>query len=749
VENGAARSPRGVRYDVVGRAGPIELRSAPYIPAEAREELLVIKEGPLFLCTRPDGEISPGLVSGEGLYQHDTRYLSELRLTIDGVRPVTLSSSAEDGYAAVVDATNPDLHSDGRHVARQQTIHVQRRMLVRHRLYLDLCLRNFEDRRVNTAVALRLGADFADMFEVRAAADRPARGHALAPKRTRTGVSFAYVGEDGTFRETAVDADRRPTDVVLESHGAVLVWQLSIESGREADLLVTVEPRAGTPPRRRAKLATASRAAQEEQRAWEDSCTTIETDNQLFNRVLRASQRDLHALMTPIESGGGLRAVAAGIPWFVALFGRDSLLTSYQTLIANPGVARENLLLLARFQATEDSAWRDAEPGKIMHELRCGELARMGLIPHTPYYGTADATPLFLMLAAAYHRWTDDLETLAELRPALDRALEWIDRHGDRDGDGFVEYQRRSPAGLRNQGWKDSDDCIVHADGSLAEGPIAIVEVQGYVYMAKQRIADVYRALGARDRADELLRQARRLRDAFNDVFWNPDEGTFALALDGQKRRVRSVTSNPGHCLYCGIVDDDKAALVAERLMADDMFCGWGIRTLSSGSPAYNPMSYHNGSVWPHDNAIAAAGLKRYGHIGAAMRVAGALFEVAAGAPDHRLPELYCGFDRGGRPAPVAYPVACVPQAWASAVPYMVLQAMLGVSARGDRGTLTINEPQLPEWLQRVHIGELRVGGSRVALDFRRDGATTAFSLLRQAGEVNVQLYAQAPDDQL
>jgi glycogen debranching enzyme len=734
-----------VRYDVVGRAGPIVLRSAPYIPTEAREELLSIKEGSLFLCTRPDGEISPGLVSGEGLYQHDTRYLSELRLTLDGTRPVTLSSSAEARYAAVVDATNPELRRDGTLVARQQTIQVQRTMLIRDRLYLEFSFHSFDAQPVETTVALRLGADFADMFEVRAAADRPARGHALAPKQIKGGVAFAYVGEDGAFRETAIEAGRTPTAVVLDDGSAVLEWRLALEPGATDDLLVTVEPRAGSRPRRM-RLATAARRAGDDLRVWEESCTTIETDNRLFNRVLKASLRDLNALMTPIEAGG--RAIAAGIPWFVALFGRDSVLTSYQTLLANPGPARENLLVLRNFQALEDDAWRDAEPGKILHELRCGELARMGLIPHTPYYGTADATPLFLMLAAAYHRWTDDLETLAELRPALDRALEWIDRYGDRDGDGFVEYDRRSPAGLPNQGWKDSDDSIVHADGRLAEGPIALVEVQGYVYMAKERIADVYRALGERDRADELRAQARRLRDAFNEVFWNPDEGTFALALDGQKRRVRSVTSNPGHCLYCGIVDEEKAAQVAERMMADDMFSGWGIRTLSSESPAYNPMSYHNGSVWPHDNAIAVAGLKRYGHVSAALRVATALFDVASGARDHRLPELYCGFERRGRPAPVAYPVACVPQAWASAVPFMLLQALLGISARADQRVLTINEPQLPSWLGRVHISELRVGSSHVGMDFRRDGATTAFSLPHQAGDISVVLHAEAPHDE-
>jgi glycogen debranching enzyme len=404
----------------------------------------------------------------------------------------------------------------------------------------------------------------------------------------------------------------------------------------------------------------------------------------------------------------------------------------------NPEVARGTLLVLAGLQAQTDEGWRDAEPGKILHELRTGELARTGHIPHTPYYGTVDATPLFLMAAGGYYRWTLDLDTMRQLRPALDAALTWIDEWGDQDGDGFVEYEQRAPAGLINHGWKDSHDCIVHADGSLAQGPIALVEVQGYVYEAKLRIADVYEALGDAPRADQLRRQAGALRAAFNEVFWDPDEGFFALALDGRKQQVRSVTSNPGHCLYCGIVDDDKAALVAERLMAADMFSGWGIRTLSGSSPAYNPMSYHNGSVWPHDNAIAAAGLKRYGFDAATNRIAAGLFDVASGARDFRLPELFCGFQRDGSRAIVAYPVACIPQAWAATSPFMLLQAMLGISAQAPQNRLTVDRPRLPDWLDAVEIRGIRVGGSKVGLAFRQTGSSTAFSLLEQQGDVRI-----------
>jgi glycogen debranching enzyme len=440
-------------------------------------------------------------------------------------------------------------------------------------------------------------------------------------------------------------------------------------------------------------------------------------------------------------AGGALPA--AGIPWYVAPFGRDSLLTSCEALMLNPDLARGTLRVLAELQASREEAWRDAEPGKILHELRAGELARTGHIPHTPYYGTADATPLFLMLAGAYFDWTADTEAMIALRPAFDAALEWIDRWGDRDGDGFVEYERRSRAGLHNQGWKDSWDAVMHADGTPAEGPIALVEVQGYVYDAKLRIADVYDALGKARRAERLRTEASALRAAFNETFWNAEEDFFALALDGRKAQVRSVASNAAHCLYSGIVDEDKASLVAERLMAPDMFSGWGIRTLSSGSPAYNPMSYHNGSVWPHDSAIAAAGLKRYGFHAATARIAEALFEVAAGARDFRLPELFCGFHRDGSNAVVAYPVACIPQAWAAAAPFLLLQSLLGISAHAPDGGLSVERPTLPDWLGSVEVCDVRVGRARVSLSFERTAAAgTAFSLLKQEGDVRVTMSA-------
>jgi glycogen debranching enzyme len=732
-------SPRGEPFAVVGRAGPVELRPAPPIPAEAREDLLVLKDREIFICTRTDGDIAVAQISGEGFYANDTRHLSELRLEVGQARPVALSYSASEDRA-VLDATNATLRARSHPQVPQLSLSITRELLIASgRLYYLVRIRNFLPDAVMTSVSLALSADFADMFEVRGIPLRKARGHALAPRQTERGVTFAYLGEDQVFRETVIELDPDPESLRLADGGAEASWEVALEPRMPVEILVTAEPSIGGRRRPRRRLATAAEVLRVVEARWASRCTTVVSDNERFDDLIGTSSRDLRALIVPAADG---EIVAAGIPWYVAPFGRDALVSSCEALVLNPDLLRDALVVLAKLQATADDPWRDAEPGKILHELRVGELAGASLIPHTPYYGTVDATPLFLMGAASYYSWTGELETLRMLRPALDRALHWIDEYGDGDGDGFIEYERRSAAGLRNQGWKDSENSIVHADGSLAEGPIALVEAQGYVYAAKQTIADVYEALDLEDVADRLRGEARALRAAFNESFWNADEGTFALALDGRKRQVASVTSNPGHCLYCGIVDANKARSVAERMLADDMFGGWGVRTLSSLNPAYNPMSYHNGSVWPHDNAIIAAGLKRYGHQDAVERIASCLLEVAAGAHDSRLPELYCGFDRAERASVVAYPVACIPQAWAAAAPFLILQAMLGLSANAPGRALTIQRPALPEWLQSLRLEGLRVGDASVTLSFERGGEATSFTLSEQTGELNVTMAA-------
>ena len=756
-----------------GRAPEIE--GAPFVPAEARAELLALGCAGAFLCAQPDGDIIAAEASGAGFYAKDTRHLSELRLRIGGHAPVLLASVIESGQQALINATNPWLRDEAERPAPQETINIRRSILIAERLHYRVRLHSFARTELHTTLALTLGADFADVFEVRGSGRR-ARGQLLPAQRIGAGLRFAFRGVDGALRETLVVFDPAPARIELEGQRALVGWDLKLmpaealtleaqvaahgpdpiaerSSSDSRDQSASGQPGNGAvsarPSGRRAlgirpmALERVRASIERRERAWRERCTQIESDSRLFDRLIDASLRDIYALLMPTA---GDELPVAGIPWYVAPFGRDSIITALQTLIINPDIARGTLRVLARLQSSVDDPFRDAEPGKILHELRTGELARLRQIPHTPYYGTVDATPLFLILAASYYTWTRDRQLIEELRPALDGALKWIDVWGDRDGDGFVEYERRSPAGLLNQGWKDSEDSVIHPDGTPAQGPIALVEVQGYVYAAKVRIADIYALLGEEERALALRRQAAALREHFNEAFWNEQDGYYALALDGAKRQVRTITSNPAHCLWSGIAEERRAKQVAERLMADDMFSGWGIRTLAASEAVYNPMSYHNGSVWPHDNAIAAAGLKRYGHSAAAQRIAASLFDIGATARDYRLPELLCGFDRDGSRQIVSYPVACTPQAWAAAAPLLLLEALLGIYAQGDRSSLEINEPVLPSGLQRLRLQELRIGEARVSLAFRRTATgNTSFELLGQEGGVRVTMAAGAP----
>jgi glycogen debranching enzyme len=736
ISSSTTTSPRGEQFDVLGAAPPVEAHEAPGLLAESRHDVLVIKEGALFVCSRRNGDIGADRVLGEGLFYMDTRFLSEFKLTLGGKPPVLLSSSDDLAYAMVIDATNPNLTESGQIVVPQQTLSIRRFRFLADRLYERITVRNF-GAPISTRLDLVLGADFADTFEVRGFMSRDERGQKLAAKPSPGGLRFAYVGQDRVFRESLVTFRPEPSQMDIQGVQVQATWRVELDQGKRMSLLVTAEPSVGGKRRRARSPETAEAKVRASHESWRASGTWIRTDNELFNGFVDAAVRDLRALTTPLGSG---EVLAAGIPWYVAPFGRDSLLASYESLILNPARAISTLEVLASLQAVRDDPWRDAEPGKIPHELRVGELAGAGLIPHTPYYGTIDATPLFLILAAACYRWTADLEPLKRLRPHLDRALSWISQSGDLDGDGFIEYHRRSAGGLKNQGWKDSEDCIVHINGKLAEGPIALVEVQGYVYQAKMGIAEVYQALGDGDRAAELRREAAELKVAFDRAFWMPEEGFYAMALDGHKRQVGSISSNPGHCLEAGILDPPRARLVAERLLAPDMFSGWGIRTLSSESVGYNPMGYHTGSVWPHENAIIAAGCKRYGLEDATETIASALFDAAAASSRMRLAELYCGFQRREGLPPVPYPVACSPQAWAAAVPLMLVEALMGFNAQAPEGMLSISHPRLPEWLQWMEMENFSVGGAKLKMEFSRNQRHTSFSLIEKNADLRVTI---------
>jgi glycogen debranching enzyme len=712
---------------------PVE-GTAPVLVTDLASKTLAVKEGDTFLYADLEGNLDHGGAYGLGLYAHDTRFLSHFRMTLSGRDPVLLSSSSERGYMSHVDLTNPDLYEGDEVTVPQQTLNIRRIRAINGRLFERVRVKNYNAFAVALDLEFVLGADFADIFEVRGMrfSERPAPE---APEVGADHVRFTSVGRDGIRRSTLIELAPAPDRLELDGRLVTATFRITLGPYQTRLVGMTVEPSVDEGAPARMEFDVAVHQLRRSYEEWERDATQVVTDNELFNELLDRSLRDLRALYTQTEAGGVL---AAGIPWYVAVFGRDSLITSHQLLMMAPRLARETLELLARYQGTRVDDWRDEQPGKILHEIRHGELAGAGVIPHTPYYGSVDATPWFVLLYTMHLRWTGDLEFARALLPNVEAALSWIDTYGDADGDGFVEYLCRSPGGIRNQGWKDSNDSMVHADGRLAEPPIALSEVQGYVYLAKVRMADVYRTLGRDDDARRLLDEAETLRIRFNETFWMEDERYFAAALDGDKRQIRTVTSNPGHALYAHIVDDDKAAVLAKRLLAPDMFSGWGVRTMSKAAAAYNPMSYHNGSVWPHDNALIAAGFKRYGFTRSANRVATALFDAAVQADYLRLPELFCGFTRRTPNRPVSYPIACSPQAWAAGSPFLMLQSMLGISARAHENLLTVNKPHLPPWLNTVEVRNLAVGGSRLALVFRREGEITSFSLISREGDVRV-----------
>jgi glycogen debranching enzyme len=705
--------------------------AAPVLVTDLASKTLAVKEGDIFLYTDLEGNLDHGGSYGLGLYACDTRFLSQFRMTVGDRDPVLLSSSAERGYMSHVDLTNPDLY-DGDHVAvPQQTLNIRRVRVIDGRLFERVRVKNYNAFTVSTDVAFVLGADFADIFEVRGMLS-PEHPVPEIPTIQDARIVFGMVGRDGVRRQTRVAFTAPPDDLRAEGRIVHATFRLTLGPYQTKTIGLTIEPVTGRDVPPKLEFDAAVHRLRRSYEEWERASTNVVTDNELFNELLDRSLRDLRALYT--RTGDG-HIVAAGIPWYVTVFGRDSLIASHQLLSINASPARETLTFLARHQGAQVDDWRDEQPADRTRSA--GELAGAASFAHA-LLRLRRLTPWFLILYGQHLRWTGDVAFAEELLPAAEAALAWIDEYGDLDGDGFVEYLCRSAGGIRNQGWKDSHDSVVHADGGIAEPPIALAEVQAYVYMAKERMADVYVALGRQRDADRLIAQAKALRERFNEAFWMEDERYFAAALDADKRQVRTVTSNPGHGLYCHIVDDDKAVHLAKRLLAPDMFSGWGVRTMSKSAVAYNPMSYHNGSVWPHDNALIAAGFKRYGFVRSTNRVATALFDAAIQADYMRLPELFCGFTRRTPNRPVSYPIACSPQAWAAGSPFLMLQAMLGISARAHVNLLTVNKPHLPTWLNTVEVRNLAVGGSRISLLFRREGEITSFSVLSREGDVRV-----------
>jgi len=699
----------------------------PIAPSDIRDAL-VIKEGNLFLMTDAEGNVPHDNAAGYGLYKGDTRYLSTYDLTFDEIRPVVLLSTAELGYSSEQHLTNPALTTGEGKTILKESLEVRRQRVINKSLLETIQVTNFNIFRTTVNLRFDFDADFVDIFEIRGE-KRQRRGKLSSPLVEKDKVTFKYKGLDGVWRSTEIRFSPAPDQ--LWNNGAL--FTVSLRHRESVGITVTVsldDVRGNGHFHSEFSRQTAS------YREWLHSGTQIFTSNEFVNAILERSLSDVRLLMTDED---GWSFVAAGTPWFNCLFGRDSLIASLQMLVFLPEIARNTLRVLTRWQGKKINEWRDEEPGKILHELRTGEMACLGEIPMNPYYGSIDATPLFLMLAAEYVAWTGDLELVRELEPNLMAALEWIDRYGDADRCGYVEYCKRSPKGLLNQGWKDSRNSIVNRDGTLVKPPIALVEVQGYVYAAKRSMAWLLSLLGKKDMARRLQREAAALKTRFNRDFWLEDEGFYALALGSNKEPATSITSNPGQCLWTGIIRKDKAGRVVERLFANDMFSGWGIRTLSSQSSRYNPLGYHLGSIWPHDNSLIGMGLKRYGFEYELNELATALYDCCRAFDYYRLPELFCGVPRAAHSLPVRYPVACRPQAWAAGTFMLLLQAILGLAPDAPENTLRIIRPRLPYWLEEVEIRGLKVGNNTVDLLYERQRGRTKVSATAKRG-VNVLL---------
>ena len=589
---------------------------------------------------------------------------------------------------------------------------------------------NYGPERVEMVFSLEFESDFADLFEVRGR-KRKQRGTKRDPLVEDERILLSYEGLDGVLRSTCIACSPQPNF----TSGSEVRFEARIEPREEKMFQLAIgcaynDTRVHWPSYEQA-FAQAEQSLQ----ATEADYCDISTSNEQFNDWLTRSKADLRMMITDTSEGP---YPYAGVPWYSTPFGRDGIITALQALWVNPSLAKGVLGYLASTQAESSEPELDAEPGKILHETRQGEMAALGEIPFGRYYGSVDGTPLFVMLAGAYYEGSGDRDFIESIWPNIERALMWIDTCGDLDGDGFVEYARRCAEGLMNQGWKDSWNSVFHADGRLAEGPIALCEVQGYVYAAKRKAAKLAAALGKTQKAEELLGEAQILKERFERVFWCEELSSYALALDGEKRLCRVRTSNAGHCLFTGIAGPDRAQRTAQTLFSDKSFSGWGIRTVAASEARYDPMSYHNGSIWPHDNALIAQGLARYGLKELALRVLTALFDASLSVDLHRLPELYCGFHRRPGEGPALYPVSCAPQAWAAVSVFMLLRAVLGLSIDAPRTQVRFHHPILPPFLQEVEIKNLRVGKGLVDLSLHRYPGDVGINILRREGPVEV-----------
>ena len=702
--------------------------------ALADDRTRVLKYGETFAVFNRVGDIEALGPVQFGLFYRETRHLSSMTFRVNGSQPMLLSSTIrDDNFFLSIDLSNVDHADRGVIILPRGTVH-----FFRAKFLEDGCCReqirilNYGVETVVVPLSFHFGSDFADIFEVRGS-KRGKRGILLPPRIARDEVVLRYRGLDELDRHTSLRFTPEPERLDADAAHFELLLEPKVE--RTIQVLVSCEEK-----NKPACADSYEEAFQQMTRREHDGpfeqCH-IESSSKRFNTWLARSKSDLHMLT---DGNPENNYPYAGVPWFSTVFGRDGIITALECLWFAPDIAKGVLSFLAHTQATEVNSEQDAAPGKVLHELRRGEMAALKEVPFGKYYGSVDSTPLFLILAAAYYFRTNDLDFIASIWPNVERALAWIADYGDVDGDGFVEYQRMSETGLQQQGWKDSHDSIFHKDGRFAEAPIALCEVQSYVYGAKRGIALLARAQGLADQAERLNREADQLQKNFERDFWSEELGLYVLALDGHKRQCEVRTSNAGHVLLTRLADPLRAATVAKNLMLEHSFSGWGVRTVAAGEARYNPMSYHNGSVWPHDNALIAAGMSLYGMQESAERILSGMYDASLQLDLHRLPELFCGFhrrtDAGG--GPTLYPVACAPQAWAAGAPFLLLRACMGLEIRAPERKLLLTNPVLPVELDHLRIEGLRVADATVDVLLQRHPHGIAVEVLRKEGELEV-----------
>jgi glycogen debranching enzyme len=713
---------------------------------ESLATAIVMKKDNLFFVARQDGNVPMTGNHGMGLYYHDCRYLNGYELTLAGQAAAPLSASAAQGAVGIFTLTNPPLQFPDKTTLDEEELGVTwHRRLDSERVALldELKVENFTLKPVQFSMSLIFRSAFEDLFTVRGLVQQQ-YGQVRQPRWEDEKLILSYEGKDGINRDLIIHATP-PAD---EQRGTTVTFHVNLppRQHRVFNLSLVIEEstvfKSGVRHRSHQSRVQLQASEHEDHKRWMAEITQVSSNGSALDQLLDRSFRGLRVLRTEL---GADKYFAAGVPWFVTLFGRDSLVTAWQMMAYHPGIAEQTLRLLAQYQGSRDDDERDEQAGKILHELRIGELANLKVIPQTPFYGTVDATPLFLMLIAQHAVWTGSLELFHDLRPHIELALQWLDRYGDRQATGYVSYdnrthKHRSQKGIVNKGWKDSGNGIVNDDGTLCEPPIALVEVQGYAYAARLGVANLFERAGEDTKAKRLKQEAERLRERFNRDFWIESKGCYALALQKDGRPASVVSSNPGHALWTGIADDDKAQRTIDRLMAEDMFSGWGVRTLSEKERAYNPIGYHLGTVWPHDNSILAAGFRRYGRDQEAMRLFQGLFDAAFHFHGHLLPEVFCGFGRQEYEIPVSYPVACHPQAWAAGSLPFLLITLLGLEPDAFSKRLRIVRPLLPQGLDRLDIKGLHVNRAAVDLAFERRKTGVHVGVTNLEGELEVQV---------